>query len=518
MPKKLSSSDDAALTRRHILTAFATLGGSSLATGVMDAWGLRGTAAAQRPVLDGRAPTNTRVLVLGAGISGLTVGYELGSLGYDCHVLEARDWVGGLCWTIKRGASHTEVDGERQVCAFDDGLYLNAGAWRLPHADRGVLDYCAELGVPLEIFVDADDANFFYEDDPGRGPLADTKVRLREVKADLWGATTELLAKAADHGEIDLPLSTEDKERLVSFLVRAGYLDSEDHVYRPPTSRGSRDRHDLSALLQTGFGTRVRSLYAGTGGPAPVFQPIGGMMEIPLAFQRALGDRVTLQTEVQSIHQTPDGVRVQCRHTRTGAEREEVADYCVCCLPMAVLQRLDVNLSSEMQAAVNDTGHSNAAKMGLQMRRRFWEQDDGIFGGHLWSRSLQLGEYSYPSNDYFSQKGVLLGFYGGGQTAELATRPIADRVEHVLTQSSKVHPQIRDEFEHAYAIWWEKIPYSLGAYGRTPDENLLARLRRPDNRLFIGCAGASSRPAWLEGGIQAAWRTVEQLHDRAMRA
>ncbi|HIE95155.1 MAG TPA: hypothetical protein EYQ83_20660 [Acidobacteria bacterium] len=509
--------DETVLTRRHILQAFATLGGSSLVMGAMDAWGLMGASAAQRPRLEGRS-SGTKVLVLGAGISGLTVAYELGKLGYDCQVLEARDWVGGLCWTVKGGASHTEIGGERQVCEFDDGLYLNGGAWRLPNADAGVIGYCSELGVPLEIFVDATDANYFYEENPELGPLSGTPVRLREVKADLWGATSELLAKAMDQGDIDTALTTDDKEQLVSFLVRAGYLDTEDHAYRPPRSRGSQDRHDLGALLQTGFGARVRSLYAGTGGPAPVFQPIGGMMEIPLAFQRALGERVTLDTEVRAIRHTADEVRVTVRNTRTGQEREETADYCACCLPMAVLQRLDVNLSSNMSEAVNNTGHSTAAKMGLQMRRRFWEQDDGIFGGHLWSRSLQLGEFSYPSNDYFKMKGVLLGFYGSGGIAGLSDKSIAARVEHVLTQSSKVHPQMRDEFEHAYAVWWEKIPYSLGAYGRTPAQSLLTQLSQPDGRLYIGCAGASTRPAWLEGGIQAAWRTVELLHDRAMRA
>jgi monoamine oxidase len=156
--------------------------------------------------------------------------------------------------------------------------------------------------------------------------------------------------------------------------------------------------------------------------------------------------------------------------------------------------------------------------MGLQMARRFWEQDDGIFGGHLWSRSLQVGEFSYPSNDYFSKKGVLLGFYGNGGLANLMDQPVAARVEHVLAQSSKVHPQVRAEFERAYAVWWEKVPFSLGAYGRTPAASLLAQLGKPDGRLYIGCAGASPRPAWLEGGIQAAWRTIEALHARAMRA
>ena len=244
--------------------------------GAMDAWGLMDASSLQRPALQG-CGTGMRVIVLGAGISGLVVGYEFGKLGYDYQVFEAREWVGGLCWTIKRGATHTEIDGATQVCQFDEGLYLNGGAWRLPNADTGVLGYCAELGVRLEIFVDATDANYFYEESPELGPLSGRKVRLREVKADLWGSTSELLATAIDQGQIDAPLSTEDKERLVSFLVRAGYLDTEDHVYRPPSSRGSADRHDLGALLQTGFGTRVRSLYAGTGGPAPVFQPVGGI-------------------------------------------------------------------------------------------------------------------------------------------------------------------------------------------------------------------------------------------------
>ena len=505
------------LTRRHVLQAFAALGGSSLVMGAMDAWGLMGAAGAQRPLLHGLAP-GTRVLVLGAGISGLTVGYELGKLGYDYRVLEARDWVGGLCWTVTGGETHTEMGGETQVCRFEEGLYFNAGAWRLPQADTGVLDYCAELGVPLEIFVDATDANYFYEEDPSLGPLSGVPVRLREVKADLWGSTSELLAKAMDQGVIDAPLTVEDRERLVSFLVRAGYLDTTDHVYRPPASRGSQDRHDLGALLRTGFGDRVRSLYAGTGGPAPVFQPVGGMQEIPLAFQRVMGDRITFNAEVQSLRQGADAVRVAYRNTATGEEREETADYCVCCLPMAVLQRLDVTLSPEMAEAVRNTGHSSAAKMGLQMRRRFWEQDDGIFGGHLWSRSLQLGEFSYPSNGYFSRKGILLGFYGNGEMANLADRTVAARVEHVLSQASKVHPQMRAEFEHAYAVWWDKVPYSLGAYGRTPGARLLRQFSEPDGRLYIGCAGASSRQAWLQGGVEAGWRTVEQLHERAMRA
>ena len=465
----------------------------------MDAWGLMGPQAGTRPTLQGRSP-GTRVLILGAGLSGLTVGYELGKLGYDYRILEARDWVGGLCLTVTQGTTHTEIGGERQVCDFDEGLYLNGGAWRIPNRDQGVLGYCRELGAPLEIFINTSDANYFYDERAELGPLANRKVRLREVRADLWGSMSELLAKAMDQGAIDTPLTTEDAERLVAFLVQAGYLDSEDHLYRPPPARGpDGERLDLSALLRSEFGNRAGILYAGTGGPDPVFQPIGGMMQIPLAFQRAIGDRITLEAEVTTVRQTDDGVRVTYRNTRTRRTREEQADYCVCCLPMSIAQRLDIDLSPEMTAALNETGHSTAAKMGLQMRRRFWEEDEGIFGGHLWARDLQLGEFSYPSNDYFTEEGVLLGFYGNGRMAGLADLPLDGRVEHVLTQAGKVHPQIRDAFETAYGVWWEKIPYSLGA-------PTVGRPRRPCWRGSAGPTGGSTSARRAPAHGPRGWR------------
>jgi len=501
------------MTRRQLLQRFGAVGGSSLVMGAMGAWDLMGQPSGPRPVMKGPRP-DTKVIVLGAGLSGLTVGYELGKLDYDYRVLEARDSVGGLCWTVRRGMQHTEIGGETQVCDFDEGQYINAGAWRIPNRDQGIIGYCKELGVPLQLFVNLSDANYYYEEYPELGSLSSQRVRLREVKADMWGSITELLAKAMDSGQIDAPLSEEDEVLLMGFLVRAGYLDSEDHFYGPPELRGSEDRWDFGSLLRSNFGGRVRSLYAGTGGPDPVFQPIGGMNQIPLAFERAMGHHITFGAEVRSIRQSEQGVRVVYRDTRTGREREETADFCVSCLPMSILKKIDVNFSPEMAEAVGKTEHSSSAKMGLQMKRRFWEEDDGIFGGHLWSSSLQLGEFSYPSNDFYSDKGVLLGYYGRGGQAGLADMRIRDRVEHTLTQASKVHPQMREEFEHAYCVWWDKVPFSEGAYGRTPDAELLGQLSKPDGRVYLGSAGASGRPAWLEGAIQSAWRTVEALHER----
>lgn len=503
------------LTRRQVLQRFGMVGSSSLMMGAMGAWDLMGQPAGPRPRL-ARTDADAKVIVLGGGLAGLVVGYELGKLGYDTRILEARDRVGGLIWSIRRGDGHTELDGgETQECQFDEGQYINGGAWRIPNAHEGVLGYCRELNVPVEIFLNTSDANYMWEEDRERGALAGKKVRLREVKADLWGSTNELLAKALDQGEIDVALSDEDKEKLIEFLVSSGYLDSADYVYKPPAQRGNEERYDLSALLQSGFGNQVHSLVRSTGGGAPVFQAVGGMQAIPNAIAEAVGDTLSMGSAVQSVTQTEDGVRVVYKDTRTGEEREETGDYCVSCLPMSILQRIEVNLSEETSAIVADISHSGSAKMGLQMKRRFWEEDDGIYGGHIYGRSLQLGEFSYPSNGYFTQKGVLLGFYGNGNTGDMDTKPLAGRIEHVLTQASKIHPQMREELEQAYCIWWDKVEYSRGAYGRRTEPEDMAELHKGDGRIYFGSAGAGEQPAWMEGAIESAWRCVESVHKRA---
>jgi monoamine oxidase len=506
-------------TRRRFLGHLGAVGGSSLVMTAMSSWDLMAGQAGVRPRLSGR-PERSRVLVLGAGISGLVVGYELGKLGYDYRILEARDRVGGLAWTVRRGSEHTENDGERQVCTFDEGQYVNVGAWRIPYTHTGILNYCKELGVTLQIFLNEADGSYFYYEGNAAGPLSERRVRLREVKADLIGYTNELLVKAIDQRRLDLPLTSEDQERLVNYLVAQGYLSSTDRAYRSFVHRGPGTPYALAALLQSGFGSRVRSIPVRDGTTAaPMFHPVGGMDQIARGFERAIGrSRITFNAEIQSVHQSDTGVKVVYADTKTAKKKEMAADYVVICIPLSVLTGVDVNLSSGMMEAVRATTYSNSAKMGLAMKRRFWEEDDQIFGGHLYS-NLPLGEFSYPSHDYFSKKGVLLGLYLNGGNSDLIDRPIKDRIEHVLTHASKVHPQIRPEFESAYAVWWRRVKYSQGGFAPGPTPMRREQLARVDNRILIGCAAAApySQPDWQEGAVAAAWQALTSLHERAMR-
>ena len=122
-----------ALTRRAFLERVGQTGGVAALDGAMRALqvGAAPVSMAFAPV--GRAPRGMKVLVLGAGLSGLASAWELQKLGYDVHVLEGRARTGGRCLTIRRGVASEEAGTPAQTCAFDEPLYLNAGPARIPH-------------------------------------------------------------------------------------------------------------------------------------------------------------------------------------------------------------------------------------------------------------------------------------------------------------------------------------------------------------------------------------------------
>jgi monoamine oxidase len=163
------------LTRRRFLTRAAAAGGASLTYEAMTGLGLLAAPAQTRFELSGRV-SNVRVLILGAGLAGLTAAYELGKVGYDCRLLEGRARPGGRVFTVRRGTV-SEEDGPTQTAAFDEGLYFNAGPMRISHHHHTTLAYCRELQVPVEVFVADSESAYFYQ--TRSSTLTGRRIRLR---------------------------------------------------------------------------------------------------------------------------------------------------------------------------------------------------------------------------------------------------------------------------------------------------------------------------------------------------
>ena len=136
--------------------------------------------------LQGRA-NETSVLVLGAGVAGLACAYELEKAGYAVTVLEARGRTGGRNLTVRPGTELTDTRGTTQRADLGEGRWFNAGPARIA-AHHTTIDYCRELGVAIEPFVNVNVDAYVVANGEVR--------RRRSLDADLDGYVAELLTKA----------------------------------------------------------------------------------------------------------------------------------------------------------------------------------------------------------------------------------------------------------------------------------------------------------------------------------
>jgi monoamine oxidase len=172
--------------------------------------------------------SGTSVVILGAGIGGMTAAYELTRAKYNCQIIELTERPGGRNHTARRGTVLKEVNenGEttEQVCNFDEGLYLNLGPGRLPYHHRRVLHYCKELDVALEVYIMETMANLFQSDKAFGG---NAQIR-RQIANDVQGYISEMLAKAVNQNALNAVLDAEDRNNLLCLLKNFGDLGQNE--------------------------------------------------------------------------------------------------------------------------------------------------------------------------------------------------------------------------------------------------------------------------------------------------
>src|SRR6202012_2920886 len=140
-------------SRRQLLGMIGATAGVSAMYQAMSSLGFAAESPYKGPVNLQGGPRGASVVVLGAGIAGMTAAYELRNAGYRVQVLEYNGRAGGRNWTLRGGDEYVELGGYTQRCEFDKDLYINPGPWRIPYHHHGILSYCKRLSVPLESFV-----------------------------------------------------------------------------------------------------------------------------------------------------------------------------------------------------------------------------------------------------------------------------------------------------------------------------------------------------------------------------
>jgi monoamine oxidase len=413
------------------------------------------------------------------------------------------------------------------AAGFDEGQYFNAGPSRIPHHHGLTLHYCKELKVPVQVYNNVNENAYYFSE--GKGPLSNKKIRVREVHNDMRGWTAELLAKGMDGGQLDTGMSKEDGLKLIEYLRAEGGLDI-DKLYKASARRGYMESpgpgdregkigepHTLLAMLQSGlldpdFYNVAEYTYELQG---TLFQAVGGMDRIAAAFEQQVGGLIRYQAEVSSIHNQEQGVKVV--YKEKGIAKEVAAELCICTIPLPVLSNIDHNFSSDVSRAIDSVVYMSTGKIGLQFKRRFWEEDEGIYGG-ITHTNNQLTQLFYPSYDYLGGKGILIGYYNFNEKA-IATGNLSyqQREQLALDKGSLIHPQYGQEFEHSFSVSWHKTKYNLGGwalYSADERRTLYKPLLQPEGRVYFAGEHMTYLNAWMAGAFESARSVVASLHSR----
>jgi monoamine oxidase len=522
-------------SRRDLLRMIGVTAGSAAMYQAMSSLGFAADSPYRGPIDLHGTPAGASVLILGAGLAGMSAAYELRNAGYQVQVLEFNGRPGGRNWSLRGGDSYTELGGFTQECRFDKDLYINPGPWRIPYHHRGILNYCKQLGVALEPFVQVNYNAYLHNSQAFGGKPR----RYREVKADYQGHVAELLAKATRQNALDASISKEDQEKLLESLREWGALDknlayvssgqsSERRGYEKPPGGGLTARPipsepiGLSDLLDSKLWRQI------PGGDrmdmqTALFQPTGGMGRVGEAFGRELGSLIRYNAKVIDIRQDEHGVTATYQDARTpGTSRTARGDWCLCTIPLPILAQIPMNVGPAMAEAISAVPYSSSVKVGLQFKRRFWEEDEEIYGGITYT-DLPIGNISYPSSGFHGAgKGVLLGGYLFGANAmEFTAMPPEERVRKAVQYGSQIHRQYPKEFDNGVAVAWHRSPFTMGCFGMWSADSRAQHydaLCTIDGRIALAGEHASYIGGWQEGAITSALDAIGRLHERAVAA
>jgi monoamine oxidase len=517
------------ITRRRFLNLVGRAGGAAAVYESMAAMGLLRVpdAYAGPPSLAPQSGHGTHVAILGAGIAGMTAAFELSRAGYRCTILEARQRAGGRNWSLRHGEIVQEID-SRQRCDFAPGaeMYLNAGPARIPQQHQALPGYCRQFGVALEPMVN-ENRNAFFQSDRAFDRMP---IRQRQFISSSRGYIAELLAKAVNQQALDKPLSAEDPEHLLAMLREFGQLDqsyrfkgSDRLGYSEWPGAGDQRGTGLAPLsrvelLNSAF-ARFQLNWSEFIEFAPtMMQPKGGMDRIAKAFEKRVRPMICYGAQVRAIKRDGARVRIFYREGTAGVDRPLDADYCLCTIPLSVLRDIESDLSDEFKRAIAAPNYAPVVKIGFEAKRRFWEEDEQVYGGISWIED-DATQIWYPSTGFQGKTGVLLGAYVWDREPAERMGALSPQLRHsaAIASGAKLHPAYARDLTHGVSVAWAKIPFNRGAWVDWTEETraaAYATLNRGEPPIYLAGEHLSYVTGWQEGAVLSAHAALKAIDAR----
>ncbi len=349
-----------------------------------------------------------KIVIIGAGIAGLSAGLELMRAGHDITILEAKGHVGGRVQTVRE--------------PFETGLYAEAGAMRIPSAHNLTMAYVKKFGLKLMPFTMGNPNAFLFVN--GRRhrasqaaadanclgfDLGNSAERGKTAK-QLWhDALSPIMEILRTQGNAAWPQIVRDYDHLTTheFLESRGWSEGAIEMFGVLENLESRMHASFVEVLLAELGHAFTDM----------FQVVGGMDQLPKSFVPMLGSRIRFGCVLVALDQTE--TKAIIHYDTRGGRRAIEADYAIVTIPFSVLRHTEIikPFSRGKQRAIRQLHYDASAKIFMQCRRRFWEEDDNIFGGGTFT-DLAIRTMWYPEHGRETGRGVLLASYTWADDAQ----------------------------------------------------------------------------------------------------
>lgn len=431
------------LTRRRLLQIGLASAGA-MATATLSQYRHRATAQSNSPVL-----------IVGAGIAGLTAGYRLSQAGVPVEIIEARNRVGGRIFTRKKAAGTpliAELGGE-----FIDSDHVC------------IRSLAEELGLPL-IDLLAVDAGLI----PDTYYFEGRRVPLEEIINDFVPVAAQVEADLEAIDNFEDYTSEDEATVAIDNISLAQYLD------QIPTAPIVRQLLKIAYTIEFGLNPEEQSplnliYYIGTEpGIFEVFADSderfyldGGSEQMTQRLAQILAGSIATATVLESIREQSDGRFLVS--LRSGISRfERTYERVILTVPFSVLRtvEIDVELPEVKREAINTVGYGTNSKLITGYTDKIWRTRFNSRGNVFTDLGFQNTWESSNSRYASNAVGLITNYTGGTKGVAVGAGTVEDQAQLFRTQFEAVFPginaaAIRGRAERAF---WTGSPFSLGSY------------------------------------------------------
>ena len=446
-----------------------------------------------------------KVIIVGAGLAGLAAGYELKRAGHNPVILEAQQRVGGRVYTLRD--------------PFTDGMYAEVGAMRIPRAHTLTMEYIEKFGLKTNDFT-MDNPNAYYY-------MGGKKVRAHEAAKDpsLLGFDVAMNEKGKTAGAmymkaiqplIDM-IQRDGEDGWDEIVLEYDQYSTREFLELNGWSEGMIEMFGLLANQESVMNSSFLELFREDSGNyyTNMVEIQGGTDRLPHAFLPELKDNIRFGAKMIAMDQSPDNVTI---HYQTLAGKfSETGDYAIITVPFPVLRHVEVlkPFMRAKQRAIRQLHYDASAKILFQCKRRFWEEDDGIFGGGTLT-DLPIRNLYYPDHGRETGRGIILASYTWSEDAQRwgSLKP-DDRIIQALDDVAEIHPQVTKEFEVGTSWMWHDDEFAGGAFALfDPGQQTLLHeeIVKPEGRIHFAGEHASLYHAWIQGAIESGLREAVAIH------